>query len=274
MMRFYKQSMKNSFVMKITLVLFLLNIPHLLFAAPVKGMQLDQNMQLAMLELNRSIAQSLSDDLASKGNSAGQAKISLEVEQPAVFPADCMTWNIHQINQKASKHHVTINKYAKKHNVDVNLIKSVITAESCFKTKALSHAGAQGLMQLIPETAKRFGVRDSYDPKSNIRGGVTYLRFLLDRYKGNLEKTIAAYNAGEGKVDQYKGIPPYKETKQYVKNVLKVYAMLSPHKVGIAGSNSRVKAIYYPPSLGQKPGRHGWQYNRSIAPHLYKQITK
>ena len=274
MMKFYKQSMNNSLVMKITLLLCLLNIPHLLFAAPLKGMQFDQDMRLAMLELNQSIAQTVSDDLASKSNSTDVAKINLEVDQPDVFPTDCLTWNRYQINQKASKHYGTINKYAKKHNIDVNLIKSVITAESCFKTKALSNAGAQGLMQLIPDTAERFGVKDSYDPKSNIRGGVTYLRFLLDRYKGNLEKTIAAYNAGEGKVDQYKGIPPYKETKQYVKNVLKVYDMLSPDRAGFSGSRGRVKAIYYPPSLGQKPGRHGWQYNRSIAPHLYKQITK
>ena len=126
-------------------------------------------------------------------------------------------------------------------------------------------------MQLIPDTAARFGVKDSYDPKSNIRGGVSYLRFLLDRYKGNLEKTIAAYNAGEGKVDQYKGIPPYKETKQYVKNVLRIYGMISPNFIY---NKNRVNAVYYPPSLGQKPGRQGWQLNRHLAPQLYKQNTQ
>ncbi len=120
-----------------------------------------------------------------------------------------------------------------------NLVRAVITAESCFKRKALSSAGAQGLMQLIPATAKRFGVRNSYDPKQNIRGGIKYLKFLLARYKGNLKKTIAAYNAGEGKVDHYKGIPPYKETRRYVKNVLKIYDLLKPRK-------SRVKATAVP----------------------------
>jgi soluble lytic murein transglycosylase-like protein len=128
-------------------------------------------------------------------------------------------------------------------------------------------------MQLIPDTAKRFGVKNSYNPHHNIRGGVSYLRFLLDRYKGDLHKTIAAYNAGEGKVDQYKGIPPYKETKQYVKNVLRIYEKLNPLFARINARNKRVSAIYYPPGLGQKPGRHGWKYNRLLAPHLYKQTT-
>ena len=140
--------------------------------------------------------------------------------------SSCLSWNANKINDKASKFNSPITQYARQYRVNRHLIKAVITAESCFKIKALSSAGAQGLMQLIPATAKRFGVRNSYKPKQNIHGGVQYLRFLLDRYKGDLSKTIAAYNAGEGAVDKYKGIPPYKETKQYVKNVMKVYKLL------------------------------------------------
>lgn len=180
------------------------------------------------------------------------------------FSTHCLSWNAKQINRKAKRFDKIINKYSRQYRVDSHLIKSVITAESCFKIKALSSAGAQGLMQLIPATAKRFGVRNSYNPDQNIRGGVKYLKFLITRFKGDLKKVIAAYNAGEGKVDRYKGIPPYKETKRYVKNVLRIYGLLNPR----AG---RVKAIYYPPKKGQKPGRHGWQYNRRLAPHLYKQ---
>ena len=139
----------------------------------------------------------------------------------------CASWNANTINDKADKFKAHIRQYASLYRVNRHLIKAVITAESCFKTKAISRAGAQGLMQLIPATAKRFGVKNSYKPKQNIHGGVQYLRFLLDRYEGDLPKTIAAYNAGEGAVDKYKGIPPYEETQQYVKNVMKVYKKLS-----------------------------------------------
>ena len=181
--------------------------------------------------------------------------------------SSCVQWNANTINQKASQFDVHINKYARQYRIDKNLIKAVITAESCFRVKAMSHAGAQGLMQLIPATAKRFGVKNSFKPKQNIHGGTQYLRFLMDRFKGNLKKVIASYNAGEGAVTKYKGIPPYKETKQYVKNVLQVYSVLNP---AIDKHGLRVKAIYKAPIKGKKAGRQGWQYNRSIAPHLYK----
>lgn len=180
----------------------------------------------------------------------------------------CVEWNANKINQKASKYNLYIDQYAREYRIDKNLIKAVITAESCFRVKARSHKGAQGLMQLIPATAKRFGVTDSYKPKQNIRGGTKYLRFLMDRFKGDLKKVIASYNAGEGAVDRYKGIPPYKETKQYVKNVLQVYKVLKPPPKPI---KKRVSAVYKPPIKGKKAGRQGWEYNRSIAPHLYKQ---
>ena len=168
-----------------------------------------------------------------------------------------MQWNANRINKKASKFKLHINQYARQYRIDKNLIKAVITAESCFRVKAQSNKGAQGLMQLIPATAKRFGVKNSFKPKQNIRGGTKYLRFLMDRFKGDLKKVIASYNAGEGAVTKYKGIPPYKETKQYVKNVLRVYSVLNPRR-------------NKPTSKGRKAGRQGWQYNRSIAPHLYK----
>ena len=188
-------------------------------------------------------------------------RISSKKSRRRISSSSCILWNASKINDEANKYKDHINQYARQYRIDRNLIKAVITAESCFRVKALSHAGAQGLMQLIPATAKRFGVKNSYKPKQNIRGGTKYLRFLMDRFKGDLKKVIASYNAGEGAVDKYKGIPPYKETIQYVKNVLKVYSVLSPR---------RVNAVYYPPK-GNKAGRQGWQYNRSIAPHLYKQ---
>ncbi|MGK0272231.1 MAG: soluble lytic murein transglycosylase-like protein [Cocleimonas sp.] len=174
----------------------------------------------------------------------------------------CIQWNANKINEKAKKFNSYIDQYSRKYRIDKNLIKAVITAESCFRVKARSNKGAQGLMQLIPATAKRFGVNYSYKPKQNIRGGTKYLRFLMDRFKGDLKKVIASYNAGEGAVDKYKGIPPYKETKQYVKNVLQVYSVLNPPRAK--------PAVFKPPIKGMKAGRQGWQYNRSLAPHLYK----
>lgn len=99
------------------------------------------------------------------------------------------------------------------------LIHAIILVESGYDTNAESRAGAVGLMQLMPETAKRFGVVNRKDAAQNINGGSAYLKWLLNRYQGDIEKTLAAYNAGEGAVDKYGGIPPYKEAREYVKKV-------------------------------------------------------
>ena len=114
-----------------------------------------------------------------------------------------------------------IDTEARRHGVDPDLVHAVIRAESAYNPKARSHAGACGLMQLMPATARRFGVRDIWEPAQNIRGGVTYLRFLLDRFGGDIRLVLAAYNAGEGAVAKYGNrIPPYRETRTYVRRVL------------------------------------------------------
>lgn len=107
--------------------------------------------------------------------------------------------------------------------VDPRFIHAVIQQESRYQTSALSHAGAQGLMQLMPATAKRFGCDDVNDPESNINAGTKYLSWLLKRFEGNVELALAGYNAGEGAVDKYKGIPPYKETQNYVVKIVANY---------------------------------------------------
>jgi hypothetical protein len=108
--------------------------------------------------------------------------------------------------------------------VDPFLARAVIQAESAFYTRARSRTGALGLMQLMPMTAQRFGVTDPFDPRQNITGGVKYLHWLSDNFQGDLTKVVAAYNAGEGAVAKYKGIPPFAETRAYVPRVLQLYS--------------------------------------------------
>jgi soluble lytic murein transglycosylase-like protein len=112
---------------------------------------------------------------------------------------------------------------AERHRLDPALVKAVISTESGWNTRAVSHKGAVGLMQLIPSTAQRFGVGNPFDPAQNVEGGTTYLKTLLDRYNGDLTKSLAAYNAGEHAVDLSGGVPAYRETQQYVQKVTNAY---------------------------------------------------
>lgn len=112
-----------------------------------------------------------------------------------------------------------VEKVAEKYDIDPKLVLTIISVESNFKIQARSNKAAQGLMQLIPATAARFNVKNAYDASQNIKGGVAYLRWLLSYFKGDVVLAVAAYNAGEGAVDRYKGVPPYRETRNYVKKV-------------------------------------------------------
>ena len=116
-----------------------------------------------------------------------------------------------------------VREAADRHRVDPALIRAVIQTESNWNPAAYSNRGAGGLMQLIPTTAHRFGVNDVFNPQQNIDGGVHYLKTLLDRYNGNLDMALAAYNAGEGAVDRAHGIPAFRETRSYVQKVQNAY---------------------------------------------------
>jgi len=117
-----------------------------------------------------------------------------------------------------------IEEMSKRHSVDGNLIRTIIRVESNFDPDAVSHKGCKGLTQLKPETATRFGVTDILDPSQNIEGGTKFLKFLLDFFKNDISLVAAAYNAGENAVTRWGGIPPYRETRDYVKKVKALYA--------------------------------------------------
>ena len=112
-----------------------------------------------------------------------------------------------------------IKEAAAAYNVDENLIRAVMRAESAFNPMVVSPAGAQGLMQIMPQLAAEFGVTDPFDPRQNVMAGARYLRQLLDANRGNIRLTLASYNAGPGNVARYKGVPPFRETREYVKRI-------------------------------------------------------
>lgn len=139
-------------------------------------------------------------------------------------PLKTNTSRYQNLNKNREKHSGTIETMAQRYNLSKSLIHAVITAESAYDSDAVSRAGAVGLMQLMPGTAKRYGVKNRRNPYDNVKGGVEYLRDLLVLYNNNLRLALAAYNAGEGAVKKYNNeIPPYKETQNYVKKVIAYY---------------------------------------------------
>ena len=141
--------------------------------------------------------------------------------------------NIEKISFKNSRENIEnlIEKYAQKNNLDPDFIKAVVKQESGFNPDAKSKCGAMGLMQLMPQTAKGLGVVDAFDPEQNIEGGVKYLKSMLNRFNNDPKLALAAYNAGPGAVQKYGDIPPYKETQNYVKNILASYEAMKGGRV-------------------------------------------
>lgn len=146
-------------------------------------------------------------------------------------------WVRFRLGANFDKYDPVIRKTSERYGVDHALVKAVIKAESNFDPLAVSRAGAKGLMQLMPGTAKALGVNDSFHPADNIEGGVRHLRYLLDLFNGNLPLALAAYNAGEEAVFQYSGLPPYQETRTYVQRVLQYFQNYSSGPTASGGSS-------------------------------------
>jgi soluble lytic murein transglycosylase-like protein len=149
------------------------------------------------------------------------AEVKKIVEEGGVFPARSWRYSDHSRPLFSSAYNEIIIEAAQKFDVDAALVSAVIKAESDYNPKIVSHKGARGLMQLMPATAKRFGVTNSFDVRQNIHGGTKYLRWLLNKFDGNADLAVAAYNAGEGNVMKYDGVPPFRETVNYINRIAK-----------------------------------------------------
>jgi len=140
-----------------------------------------------------------------------------------VVPHEVVEHYVAGLPQAHRTHARLVQRLAPRFKVDARLALAITRAESNFDPNARSPRNAMGLMQLIPDTVDRFGVRDPFDPEQNVRGGLAYLRWLIARYDGDIERVASAYNAGEGAVDRYGGVPPYAETEAYVRRILAFY---------------------------------------------------
>ena len=137
--------------------------------------------------------------------------------------ASCRGLTPQALDSRANQYETLITRYATQHGVKPGLVRAVMRVESCFDRKAVSRVGARGLMQLMPGTASDLGVTDSFNAEQNIEGGVRYLRMMLERFEQKTDLALAAYNAGPEAVAKHKGIPPFKETREYVRKVLDLY---------------------------------------------------
>lgn len=180
---------------------------------------------------------------------------------PAVVPATAA------VSKPGYEPSATVNELvaniARRHDVEPSLVDSVIRVESGYNPNAVSSAGAMGLMQLIPSTAKRFGVSNTFHPEQNIEGGVRYLKYLMELFKGDERLALAAYNAGEGAVVKYGGIPPYPETQNYVYQVGKRLGQSREAERKAKASKPEVKPELHIPVIEKTVDAEGREYYRA-----------
>lgn len=179
---------------------------------PVNGLVNSQN-QVSFEKVLQAGAKTKFGDLLTNPATRVNAKIYTDTAASVQKPAHSNRTKIEEL----------ISRVSKKHGVDEKLVNALVKQESGFNPNAKSKVGALGLMQLMPSTAKGLGVTNPMDPEQNLEGGVKYLKSMLNKYNGNIILALAAYNAGPNAVDKYDGVPPYRETQNYVKSILSSY---------------------------------------------------
>ncbi|MCP4113634.1 MAG: lytic transglycosylase domain-containing protein [Desulfobacteraceae bacterium] len=208
---------------KLLLIAFILFIPHQIYGGEKNFRQL-QGKTTLLCKADIASCLPAPNDMPAHATTkkAEPAKKTERVsrkkaERPAKKPARV------RVRKAERLLHPVIVKAADRHKIEPAIIKAIIKAESGYNSRAVSKKGARGLMQLMPRTAKWLGVKDSFDPEQNINGGTKYFKQLLKEFDGELKLALAAYNSGSQKVKKYRGVPPFKATKRYIKNVLKYY---------------------------------------------------
>jgi Transglycosylase SLT domain len=184
----------------------------------------------------------------------------VDKSQPGVVPPPATPAAAARLQAPQSSMNVAdaVNSASDRYRLDPDFVNSVIRAESGFNPRAVSRKGAQGLMQLMPETASQLGVSNAFDPQSNVDGGTRYLRELLERYNYDMIKALAAYNAGTKRVEQYHGVPPYRETRAYVASIVKDFnkkklAQQKAAKAAQASAPAQTKPAAQTPTQAKKP---------------------
>lgn len=170
------------------------------------------------------------------------AEVKKLEKKGGVFPRRSWRYDASSKPLFKSKFDKLIDEAAKHFDVDAGLLSAVIKAESDFNPREVSNKGARGLMQLMPSTATRFGVTNSFDPVANIYGGTRYLRWLLETFKGDADLAVAAYNAGEGNVWKYNGVPPFRETLTYIKRIARHFVAATPSPLPTAPSQAQLQS--------------------------------
>lgn len=179
-----------------------------------------------------------SNSISSETRTAYYAPGNLPVSSNGVSTGHCGGQTLTQLENRVMPHLDSIRTFAQQYGVEENLVRAVMKQESCFNSRAMSSAGAMGLMQLMPGTADLMGVDDAWDPHQNIQGGVKYLAKMLREFNGDKQLALAAYNAGPGAVRKYSGIPPYRETQNYVMRIMSEYNRLQTQMASIQPSTA------------------------------------
>lgn len=195
----------------------------LLEAHALLGLAARRGHEKAVAALGEQPAPDALPDCLLTGRAPQGEFVKPEPEVEPVVPLEVVERYMVGLPRDKRQHALLIQRLAPRFDVDFRLALAIARAESNLDPRAVSPKNAQGLMQLIPDTATRFGVRNAFDPEQNVRGGLAYLRWLLERFNGNVALASAAYNAGEGAVDRHGGVPPYAETREYVQRILHFY---------------------------------------------------